>query len=159
MIIRKAVVDDVPTLKELHDRAVMELCRVAYTADQLEGWINSTPLEKYHWRLETQRIFIAEDEGRMIGFVRWYPETNELCSVCVEPELARQGIGTRLMEYACADARAHKVETLWLKASINAVPFYQALGWEYIELMAEDLLDYVRMEKRILPENKADTEI
>jgi len=151
MIIRKAVIDDVPMLKELHDRAVMELCRAAYTSDQLAGWVNKSPLEKYYWRLETQRIFIAEDEGNPLGFVRWYPKTNELCSICVEPEFARQGIGTRLMEFACADARDNNVETLWLKASLNAVPFYQALGWDYIEHITDGPLDCVRMEKEILP--------
>lgn len=149
MEIRKAVVDDLPSLKALHDRAVMELCGDDYTIDQLEGWINSSPLEKYHWRLERQRFFLAERNGRPLGFVRWYPKTNELCSVCVEPEFARQGIGTLLMRSACEDARAHQVNLLWLKASLNAVPFYESLGWEYIELTTEGPLSYVRMEKHI----------
>ena len=105
MIIREAIIDDVWTMKELHDRAVMELCQNGYTLQQLEDWINKSPIEKYYWRLETQRIFIAEQDGKMIGYVRWYPETNELCSICVEPEYARQGIGSRLIMYACEDAK------------------------------------------------------
>ncbi len=151
MKIRKAVIDDVPLIKELHDRAVRELCQADYTTDQLESWVNWTPLEKYYWRLENQRIFIAEDEGKTLGFVRWYPKTNELCSICVEPEFARQGIGTRLMEFACEDARAHNVETLWLDASLTAVPFYQVLGWEYVELSTHGLLESVRMIKQLPP--------
>lgn len=158
MKIRKAEIGDVPILKELHDRAVLELCRSAYTIDQLEGWVNRSPLEKYYWRLETQRIFIAEKDGRTLGFVRWYPETNELCSICVEPEFARQGIGARLMEIACEDAREQNVETLWLDASLTAVPFYQALGWEYVKLITDGPFDCVRMEKQIRPKNKADVE-
>ena len=149
MKIRKAVIEDLPTLKELHDRAVMELCRDDYTPHQLEGWINSSPLEKYYWRLERQRFFIAEKEGRPVGFVRWYPKTNELCSICVDPEFSRQGIGSLLLASACEDARAHKVKRLWLKASLNAVPFYEALGWEPIELTTEGPLPYVKMEKII----------
>jgi GNAT superfamily N-acetyltransferase len=149
MKIRKAAAADLPTLKVLHDRAVLELCSGDYTADQLESWINSSPLEKYYWRLERQRIFVAEEEGRPLGFVRWYPKTGELCSICVEPEFARQGVGTLLMEFAVEDAREHNVEILWLKASLNAVPFYGSLGWEYKELSKEGPLPYVKMEKHL----------
>jgi putative acetyltransferase len=149
MIIRNAEIDDVPNLKELHDRAVLELCQADYTDEQLEAWVNISPLEKYYWRLETQRIFIAEDEGEIVGFVRWYPDTNELCSICVEPAFARQGIGTILMETACQDAREREVESLWLDASLTAVPFYQALGWEYIALATDGPLDSVRMMKKL----------
>jgi GNAT superfamily N-acetyltransferase len=106
-------------------------------------------LEKYYWRLERQRIFVAENEGRPLGFVRWYPKTNELCSVCVEPAFARQGIGTRLMAFAVKDARDHNVKTLWLKASLNAVPFYEALGWESGDLSTDGLLNYVNMEMHL----------
>lgn len=151
MIIRKAVINDAEMLKEVHDRAVMELCRNDYSKDQLLGWINKSSLEKYIWRLETQRIFIAEEEGRTIGFVRWYPKTNELCSICVEPEFARQGIGTVLMEHAYKDAIEHNVESLWLDASLTAVPFYQVLGWNYVALSSEGPLDCVRMVKRLSP--------
>lgn len=151
MIIRKAVIDDVLMMKELHDRAVMELCRKDYSIEQLKGWINKSPLEKYYWRLETQRVFIAEKDGSMLGFVRWYPKTNELCSICVEPDFARQGIGTLLMEHACEDARGHNVDTLWLDASLTAVPFYQVLGWEYVAISTDGPLDSVRMVKHIAP--------
>ncbi len=151
MIIRKAGIDDALLMKELHDRAIMELCRNDYTIDQLKSWVNKSPIEKYLWRLATQRIFIAERDERMLGFVRWYPETNELCSICVEPEFARQGIATKLMEYAYNDAKAHSVEMLWLDASLTAVPFYLALGWDYVTLSTDDALDHVRMEKHFRP--------
>lgn len=149
MMIRKAVFADVVVLKELHDRAVLELCRNDYAPEQLQGWIDRSPLEKYYWRLETQRIFVAEKAGRMLGYVRWYPETNELCSICVEPEYARQGIGATLMEYACQDARDRGVGKLWLDASLTAVPFYLSLGWEKGAASTEGPLESLRMTKEL----------
>ena len=151
IIIRKAVIEDAAMIKELHDRAVLVLCLNDYTADQLRSWVRRSPLEKYLWRLENHRIFVAEKDGRALGFVRWYPETNELCSICVEPEYARQGIGTQLMEYAYADAKEIGVDSFWLDASLTAVPFYQALDWEYVSLSEEGLLESVRMVKRLSP--------
>ena len=138
-------------MKELHDRAVLKLCQNDYTTEQLMGWVNKSSLEKYLWRLETQRIFIAELDGKMLGFVRWYSKTDELCSICVDPEIARQGIATKLMKFACIDAIEHDVSELWLDASLTAVPFYQALGWDYVVLSTDGPLDCVRMVKNLGP--------
>lgn len=138
-------------MKELHDRAVMKLCQDDYTTEELMGWVNKSTLEKYLWRLETQRIFIAELDGKMLGFVRWYPKTDELCSICVDPEFARQGIATTLMKFAYIDAREHGVTELWLDASLTAVPFYQALGWDTGALSTDGPLDCVRMVKHLHP--------
>ena len=149
MIIRNALEADVVRMKELHDRAVLELCHNDYTLEQLQSWINRSPLEKYYWRLETQRIFLAEVDGRILGYVRWYPGTNELCSICVEPEFARQGIGSLLMGRACQDARDHGVDEMWLDASLTAVPFYQHLGWKKGASSSEGPLDSVRMTKQL----------
>jgi putative acetyltransferase len=153
MIIREAVIDDALTMKELHDRAVLELCRNDYTIDQLKGWVNKSPLEKYLWRLERQRSFVAESDGNMLGYVRWLPEENLLCSICVKPEFARQGIATTLMEAVYKDARDLNMKTLWLEASLTAVPFYQRLGWDYVALITDGPLDCVRMEIQLDPKN------
>lgn len=151
MIIRKAKIDDASTMKELHDRAVMELCRHDYSNEELKGWVNKSALEKYLWRLETQRIFIADLDGKMLGFVRWYPKTAELCSICVEPEFARQGIASKLMEFAYKDAEEHDISELWLDASLTAVPFYETLGWDYVALSTDGPIDSVRTIRQLPP--------
>ena len=97
MVIREAKVDDAQRIKELHDRSAMALCRKDYTAEQLEEWVNFSSVEMYRGRLEVHRAFVAEIDGEMVGFVRWNPETRELCSIFVDPDHARQGIATRLM--------------------------------------------------------------
>jgi putative acetyltransferase len=151
MIIRKAVIEDASAMKELHDRAVMKLCQNDYTPEQLMDWVNKSSLEKYLWRLETQRIFIAELDGKMLGFVRWYPKTNELCSICVDPDHTRQGIATKLMKYVYVDAIDLGMSELWLDASFTAVPFYQALGWDNVAFSTVGSLDCVRMVKNLHP--------
>jgi putative acetyltransferase len=147
MIIRPAMIDDAQGMKELHDRAVMELCKDDYTLDQLIDWVSKSPLEKYVWRLERQRIFIAEIEEQMVGFVRWLPDEKMLCSICVEPAFARQGIATQLMKYVYKDARILQVADLWLEASLTAIPFYESLGWEQTEELIDDALQGMKMVK------------
>lgn len=114
MKIREANVDEAQAIKELHDRSALALCRNEYTTEQLEEWVKSSTVEKYRRRLEKHRTFVAEKDDIMVGFVRWNPETNELCSIFVDPDYARQGIATELMNRAYEDAVSKGVDKLWL---------------------------------------------
>ncbi|MEE8356143.1 MAG: GNAT family N-acetyltransferase [Anaerolineales bacterium] len=149
MIISEASVGDALLMMQLHERSIMELCRDDYTQEQLKDWLNQSTLEKYQVRLEKHRSYIAERDGKMIGYVRWNPETNELCSIFVDPACVRQGIATDLMNTAYKDARKHGVKELWLDASNTAVPFYEAIGWDTIKLSMHGSLEGVRMTKRL----------
>ena len=151
MKIREAKVDDALAIMQLHGRSIMELCREDYTQEQLEGWVKSHGLEKYQKRLEIHRSFVAEMDGEIIGYVRWNPATNELCSIFVDPNHARQGIGTKLMKVAYEDILSAGVTELWLDATLTAVPFYEAEGWKYIEQRMHGPLECVRMTKELDP--------
>ena len=146
---RPAVLADAQAIKALHGRSVRGLCRDHYTPEQIEGWLKNSAVAKYRQRLRLHRSFVAEIEGEIIGYVRWNPTTNELCSIFVDPDHARQGIGRALMGVAYDDVRSFGVKDLWLDASLNAVPFYQVEGWQYIEQRMHGSLQCVRMTKRM----------
>ena len=149
MKIREAKVDDAEEIKELHDRSALISCRNDYTTEQLDEWVKYSSVEKYRKRLEIHRTFVGEIEGKIVGFVRWNPGTNELCSIFVDPDHARQGIATKLMEMAYEDVASRGVDKLWLIASLTAVPFYKAEGWQYMEQTMRGTMECVRMEKEI----------
>jgi len=149
MVIREAHVGDAQAMKELHDRSALVLCRQDYSAQQLEEWVSFSNVERYRERLHIHRAFVAEIDGEMVGYVRWNPATRELCSIFVDPDHARQGIATRLMERVYEDVKSFGVERLWLCASLTAVPFYEAEGWAYVEETKRGSLACVRMEKEL----------
>jgi GNAT superfamily N-acetyltransferase len=149
MNIRKAKVDDAYEIMKLHERSVLGLCEADYSAEQLKGWIQNSTLEKYHKRLRLHRSYIAEKDGQTVGYVRWNPATNELCSIFIDPNYVRQGIATELMEIAYADAMQNGVTEMWLDASLTAVPFYEVEGWLYVEERMHGLLECVRMTKKL----------
>lgn len=51
-----------------------------------------------------------------------------LRGVAVAAEHRRRGIGTRLVQVACAEVGAQ----MWCNARIDAVPFYRAVGWSAV---------------------------
>jgi putative acetyltransferase len=149
MNIRKAIIDGALLIMQLHERCVLELCRDDYTPEQLKDWLSSSNLERNKIRLERHRAYLAEKDGKLIGYVRWNPETNELCSIFVDPDFVRQGVATKLMEVAVQDAKEMGVKEFWLDASLTAVPFYEAMGWNYIEQSRHGTLECVKMTKQL----------
>lgn len=129
MIIREALVDEAEPIWLLHSRSVRGLCQKAYTPQQIEAWINGKNVDDYRERIRNHPSFVAEQDGRLVGYARYYPNTSELCSIFVSPDCARQGIGRQLVQRLCWEATAAGLKYLWLDASLNAVPFYEALGF------------------------------
>lgn len=78
--------------------------------------------------LRAEMIFVAEDEGQIVGVLRCRP--GRLQSLFVREDRHRQGIGRKLVERCeqeCAD-RGSKV--ISLAATLYAVPFYEAMGYK-----------------------------
>jgi len=148
-MIREARVGDAHAVMKLHERSVFGLCQGDYTLEQLEDWVSLSTLKVYQLRLENHRAWVAELDKHTIGYVRWNPETNELCSIFIDPDYTRRGLATKLMAIACEDAAAQGVEEMWLDASVTAVPFYKILGWQFVENRMHGSLACVRMTLRL----------
>lgn len=147
--IREATLADAEPIWQLHNRSILALCADDYSPAQLADWVAHSTLARQQTRLQQHRVFVAEQEGQLIGFVRWNPATNELCSLFVDPDFVRQGVATALMDTACQDARACGVTEFWLDASLTAVPFYQATGWQPGKPMTHHGLACLRMTKQL----------
>ncbi len=73
-------------------------------------------------------IFVAEDEGEIVGVLRCRP--GRLQSLFVRGDHHRQGIGRMLVE-RCEDECARRGSTvIHLAATLYAIPFYQAVGYK-----------------------------
>ena len=71
-------------------------------------------------------VFVAERDGALAGFHR--VEGDELAMLFVEPGAMGAGVGTALLDHACAHARASGVTALLVESDPNAVPFYRRHG-------------------------------
>jgi putative acetyltransferase len=100
-------------------------------------------------------VLVAEDDdGRLAGFAQLEPGEGVVHACYVDPDLAGRGAGRALMAAIEDDARARGCTMLALDASLNAVSFYETLGWRRESETRHDLghgacLDCVVMSKRI----------
>ena len=117
-------------------RQVTEADLVAVAA--LEGRCFADP-----WSMESFRAFagsvafVAEDQADLLGYVfaHFAADVAEILNVAVAPEARRRGIGTRLVEHACAVLVRQGVETVFLEvreSNVAAQTLYRELGFSLV---------------------------
>ncbi|MFF2616647.1 GNAT family N-acetyltransferase [Kitasatospora sp. NPDC058046] len=99
-----------------YDEAFMADCRAELTVDA--GVI------------ERSATAVAEDDGRVLGFVSLSgaPPTGSLDLLFIEPESIGRGVGRALFERAKGLAVALGLSRLIIESDPNAEPFYLAMG-------------------------------
>ena len=119
----------------------MEGTRIRRLAERdIDAAIALTDLEAWGYTREDFRrllalapdgCFAAERAGRVVGVLTTttYDGLAFLGAVIVAPELRGKGVGKELMEAALAHLRATGVRTVRLNAYLNAIPFYERLGF------------------------------
>ena len=78
------------------------------------------------------RMYIAEEDGSVVGFATWAAEpdgTIELEDVFVDPDWRRRGIATALLGHVVDVLRARGVRYLEVTANHHAEGFYSAAGF------------------------------
>ena len=89
-------------------------------------------IENFNWWMAHPTMgchLKAVQAERIIGviFIRNYWN---LCSLFVDPEYQRQGMGKALVRSAIAQCRENSDESvIYLNAAANAIPFYESLGF------------------------------
>jgi ribosomal protein S18 acetylase RimI-like enzyme len=82
-------------------------------------------------------LLIAEDDGKVIGFVSYgdcrdedLADTGEIYAIYILEEYYGQGIGSRLMKEALKELKDPSLTVVWvLKENCRAIRFYERFGF------------------------------
>ena len=90
--------------------------------------------ERANEMLEMNEHVAVTRGGRVIGGAGWTSQPDEpgaarIRRVFVHPDFSGRGLGTRLVSEVESRARAQGFERFVVQASLNAVPFYEKLGY------------------------------
>ena len=128
--------DEIRLYLEIHERAIRGLAASHYSPADIEGWVvpaTDENLRRLMRNADREIRFVAELHGNPLGIGALVLEKSELRAVYVAPEGARQGCGSALVREIERTARDNKLTRLTLHASLNAEPFYVALGYDVLE--------------------------
>jgi GNAT superfamily N-acetyltransferase len=177
-LVRQAVAADVPRLRELIEASVRGLQTADYSAEQIEGALQSV------YGVDSQLIadgtyFVAEKisaEQLIVGCGGWSQRNTlyggdqyagredslldpardaaKIRAFFVHPQWTRRGIGGMIL-HACEDAaKAAGFKRLEMGATLSGVAFYKAKGYREVENQAVPLgngqvLPIVKMSKQV----------
>jgi ribosomal protein S18 acetylase RimI-like enzyme len=156
MRIREASLGDARAIAEIHVRAWQAAYRGQMPDEYLDGLSVEDRLAQHEWSLrnqrETWRLWVAEDEGAVVGFAVTGPSedadaderTGEVYAIYLEPARVGSGVGRELFAGAVHDlgSRGFRAATLWvLQSNERARRFYELAGWKPDGTTASERID------------------
>lgn len=148
--LRPATPADAAQIQELIGRSIRALGAADYSSTQIEGALQGA------FGLDTQLIadgtyFVVESQGRLIGCGGWSyrrtlfggdaradrdagtldPDTDaaKIRAFFVDPEAARRGIGSALLDHCETEARRHGFRRAEMMATLPGKRLYEARGY------------------------------
>ncbi|NKF21734.1 GNAT family N-acetyltransferase [Solimonas marina] len=128
-VIRRATAADAVSLWDLRSAAIDHGCRTHYAGELIDAWLATPMPASFGNRLEREPFLLAVDRDAIVGFAGLKLGTRELDALFVHPQHAGRGHGQHLLREAEQLARQLGLHELHLKASLNAVAFYEAAGY------------------------------
>jgi len=127
---RRSNSTDAQTVFELVSRSVSRLAPTPYSQEVVDTWMVGRVASDYHEDCAGEVIWIAELDGKPIGFA--HGEAGEVVRLFVDADHTGLGAGAGLMQRALEDALPNKSGKVKIEATLNAVPFYQRWGFAKI---------------------------
>jgi GNAT superfamily N-acetyltransferase len=173
--IRKAAVSDIPQIEALIARSARGLSAQDYRPSQVEGALRGafgvdTQL------LTDQTYFVVEEDGRLVGCGGWsfrstlfggdarsgrdssmldpLTQAAKVRAFFVDPQRARRGIGTLLLERCEQEARDHGFSQVELMATLPGVKLYAARGFVgaamvHFDVGTGETIEFIPMRKAL----------
>ena len=133
MEFREATTDDATVMTSIQQEALRERAAGEYSTRQLEYMTDEksdSPLVPPEWvEMDDRQYVIVERDGNPIGYGGIDTAEGILLATFVEPSASGHGIGSAIVERLHEITREHGHGELRTYASLNAVEFYERLGY------------------------------
>ena len=131
--IRRATPADADAIARAHHDSIETIGPQSYPAAIVEEWGAGLTPELYRRAMDQGEVFFiaVDQEERVLGFsAHRVDDGRHGTAVYVRGSAARGGIGSELYRRAEADAVSAGAESITIDASLAAVEFYKAHGFE-----------------------------
>lgn len=154
IVIRTAMLDELPALHALRHRSAAAGCANCYSSAELEAWLSGPLPAGFAKLIDAGTAFVAESDGHLLGYGALDLPARKVEAVFVDPAAFGLGAGRALLQAVESRAAVEGVYTLLVSSSLNAETFYAAAGYvalrrERHPLSAGGSLTAVLMQKQL----------
>jgi len=131
--------EDAAEVCDLHHRSFADLARSHHSDAQVAAHSALTQTAAYANALAGNNLELAETRAhKIVGSTGWCEMadrhgTARIRKVFIDPSCAGAGLGRQLVTRAEARARDAGFTNFFVRANINAAPFYERLGYTRVE--------------------------
>lgn len=128
--IRKAKQPDVKRIWEIRTQAILQTCVSHYAEDAVSLWAGSPMPTHFYEILLSMGAVVLEDQEEVVGF--GFVDTTKcaLEAIFVDPRFTGKGLGKIIAEELLLISKKADVRVVKLSSSLNAVKFYESLGFQ-----------------------------
>ena len=130
MIVRSAAENDRDAILRVHANAIRRGASTHYSRQEIDAWVAFPAPEGHEAELRSGHVFVAEEDGQIVGYGRFDTDTGEVEATYVLPEAQGRGVGKALLAESEARARRAGFDSIHVSASLNALAFYEHAGFE-----------------------------
>ncbi len=116
-------------LIEIHKKCISKTNSQFYEQEQINEWLSTIKLENIQDQLNNTTWIVIKNNNEILGFAQYSLEDKELCQLQIDPDEQGKGYGRELYNYIENDFRINKIKQISLFATLNAVKFYEKLGF------------------------------
>ncbi len=125
---------DIAAVRDLHARSFAGLAGAQHTPAEIAGHLALIADEHYAEELRRCHVGLALDGEQIVATAGWIEAQEQIATarirkVFVDPAMARRGLGSRMVRRAESEALRAGYRRLIVRANLNAVSLYEALGY------------------------------
>lgn len=152
--IRKASLANIPSIVRIHKACVRTINARVYSQSPIRIWLGQISAKNVLKQFKSSEWIVLRCGHKIVGFAQCSISNKTLYQINIAPRYTGKGYGRILYEYIEKDFRKHRVKSIILNATLNAVEFYKALGFKRIRVIAFKLgtssIKMILMQKRLL---------
>jgi ribosomal protein S18 acetylase RimI-like enzyme len=137
--IRKINNKDIKEIVLIHKECVTKTNSKRYSPEIIDEWLKQINEKNVLDQLETTQWLVLEADSNVLGFCQYDLNEGELYQIQIHPKFQGKGYGKRLYTFVEEDFKVNKKHLISLYATLNAVPFYESLGFSVIKEILFDL--------------------
>lgn len=134
-VVRRVDIDDYSDVRYVHVAAFKAFAGAQLSETEVNAFVSHVNAPDYADQLREMDMLVALVNNQLVGTAAWIAGDDSgasarVSSVFVDPMFAQCGIGRRLVQEVEHIAHQAGFGRFTVRATANAVPFFQSLGYE-----------------------------
>ncbi len=128
--IRPAQAEDAEGIHLAHIQSIREVCGPFYSQREIAAWggreFNRSRREA---DIQNDKVWVVAQQEEIFGYAHFDQFRGEVLALYLHPQIIKMGYGSQLLNMMEKEAQRQQISRLFLIATLNAIPFYQKMGF------------------------------